>query len=71
MDCQEVIPEEALFVVTDEVGLQHLLPALRARRYPATGAPSSMLGAGWRAGMIVRPASSGDRPVAGEPVTRA
>ena len=32
MNDKEVIAEEALLVVTDEVGLQHLLAVLRARR---------------------------------------
>ena len=32
MDCQEVIPQGALFLVTDAVGLLHLLAAVRARR---------------------------------------
>jgi len=51
MDCQEVIAEEALLVVTDLVGLQHLLAALRARHHEGgRGRPSSMVGAGWRAG---------------------
>ena len=48
MDCQEVIAEGALLVVTRHLGLQNLLPALRARHHEGHGAPSSMVGAGWR-----------------------
>jgi len=37
VDGQEVIPEGALFLVTDLVGLQHLLSAQRARHHERHG----------------------------------
>ena len=33
MDREQVIAENALLLITDQVGPQHLLPALRARRH--------------------------------------
>src|SRR5438046_9512685 len=50
---ERVIPQGALLLVTDEVGLQHLLAVLRARDDERYGAPSSMLGGDWRAGRAV------------------
>src|SRR5882724_4376219 len=52
---KEVIAEEALLVVTDEVGFQHLLAALRARRDERHGQRVACLGASWRAEWIAQP----------------
>jgi len=46
--------EEAFLLVTDLVGLQHLLSALCARHNGDT-APRSMVGTRWRAEWIVQP----------------
>jgi len=39
MDYQKWITEGAFLLVTDPVGLQHLLPALRARHHEGHGLP--------------------------------
>jgi len=44
MDREQVIAEKALLLVTDHVGLQHLLAALRARHHERHAPPSSMVG---------------------------
>jgi hypothetical protein len=41
MDSHEVIAEGALVLVTDSVGLEHLLLALRARHHERHGPASS------------------------------
>ena len=37
VDCQEVIADGTFLFVTDQVGLQHLLTALRARHHEGHG----------------------------------
>jgi len=65
---ERVIPQGALLLVTDEVGLQHLLAVLRARDDERYGAPSSMLGGDWRAGRSVDPTGACSVP-GGRPLT--
>ena len=59
-----MIAEEALLVVTDLVGLQHLLAALRARHHEGgRGRPSSMVGRAGERGIgrrLLTVASSSD-----------
>ena len=45
MDGQEVIAEDALLVITDQVGLQNLLAALRARGDERHGRPGTIVDA--------------------------
>jgi len=71
VDGQEMIAEHALLLVRDLGGLQHLLLAPRARHHEGTAAGVAWQERAREPGRSSGPASSGDCPVAGEPVTRA